>query len=321
LKILIAEDQAPTVLFLRRILERMGHEVAVANDGVAAWREIQRGDATLLISDWVMPGLDGPELCRRVRALERPGYLYVILLTSRDRHVDKLEGLRAGADDFLIKPPDPDELAVRLEIAGRILAVHERLARQNAQLAELATVDELTRVKNRRQFRADLERHVGSAVRTGLPLSMIMIDVDHFKQYNDRFGHTAGDELLRAVASVLRGAVRDGDVLARYGGEEFAVLLPSTAADAARAVAERLRAALACYRWPLRPVTASFGVATASPTSPGEAVTLVDHADEAMYRSKRNGRDRVTHHRDPAQPAPSPSPSPSDPVASWTSPN
>src|SRR4051794_9396560 len=128
MKILIAEDQAPTALFLRRILERMGHEVTVATDGTQAWQHIQEGDAQLLISDWVMPGMDGLQLCRRIRASVQVRYLYVILLTSRDRREDKLEGLRAGADDFLIKPPDPDELAVRLEIAGRIVDVHERLA-------------------------------------------------------------------------------------------------------------------------------------------------------------------------------------------------
>jgi diguanylate cyclase (GGDEF)-like protein len=298
LKILIAEDQAPTALFLRRILERMGHEVTVAADGTEAWHLVQNGDAQLLISDWVMPGLDGLQLCKRIRVSVQVRYLYVILLTSRDRREDKLEGLRAGADDFLVKPPDPDELAVRLEIAGRIVNVHERLAHQNARLAELATTDELTRVKNRRQFREDLETHVSMSVRNGLPLSVIMLDVDRFKQYNDAFGHPAGDAVLQAVASILRAEVRDHDVVARYGGEEFVILLPSTGAEPARVVAERLRAAFVAHSWPLRPVSASFGVATAFPQGPAAATTLIDQADEALYVSKRSGRNRVTHYQD-----------------------
>jgi two-component system chemotaxis response regulator CheY len=317
LKILIAEDQAPTALFLRRILERSGHEVTVATDGEAAWQQVQDGDAPLLISDWVMPGIDGPELCRRIRTMDRPGYLYVILLTSRDRHVDKLEGLRAGADDFLVKPPDPDELAVRLEVAERIIAVHERLARQHALLAELATIDELTGVRNRRQFREDLEMHTSMAIRTGLPLSLIMLDVDHFKQYNDSYGHRAGDELLQTLAALLRASVREHDLLARYGGEEFAIVLPSTGADPARLVAERLRATLAGHPWPLRPVTASFGVATATPRSLGAAATLVDQADQALYWSKRSGRNRASHYHD-RNPDPTQPPS-SDALPAWTS--
>ena len=309
MKILIAEDQATTALFLRRILERMGHEVTVAVDGEDAWRRVQDGDARLLISDWVMPGLDGLQLCRRVREIDRPRYLYVILLTSRDRREDKLAGLRAGADDFLVKPPDPDELAVRLEIAGRILDVHEKLAIQNIRLAELATIDELTGVKNRRQFREDLVRHASLSLRNGLPLSLIMLDVDRFKSYNDTYGHPAGDVVLRTVASLLHAELREHDVVARYGGEEFVILLPSTEAEQASNVAERLRKTLADHAWPLRRVTASLGVTTAVPRNVDDATTLIDRADEALYRSKRSGRDRVTHSRDCDSESPSPAPS------------
>jgi diguanylate cyclase (GGDEF)-like protein len=297
-KILIAEDQAPTALFLRRILERMGHEVTVARDGAEAWRLVEVGDAQLLISDWVMPGLDGLELCRRIRTMERARYLYVILLTSRDRREDKLAGLRAGADDFLFKPPDPDELAVRLEIAGRILDVHDHLALQNRRLAELATTDELTGLKNRRQWRADLESHVSMAIRTGQPLSLILLDVDHFKRYNDTFGHPAGDGLLEALATVLLAEIREHDVAARYGGEEFVILLPATGAEEALVVAERLRSAIAGRPWPHGPVTASLGVATATPRNAAAATSLVDQADEALYCAKRAGRNRVVHARD-----------------------
>ena len=224
MKILIAEDQPPAALYLRRTLERMGHEATVAPDGEQAWRIMSERRSTAL--DLRLD--DAPP--RRPRAVPaHPGrrrrnrYTYIILLTSRDRREDRLTGLRAGADDFLTKPPDPDELAVRLEIAERILEVHEQLARQNAQLAELATIDELTGTKNRRRFREDLELLFGQADRLGSPLSLIMLDLDHFKQYNDSFGHPAGDEVLHWTGSILRAAVRGHDVVARYGGEEFVV--------------------------------------------------------------------------------------------------
>ena len=296
MKILIAEDQAPSALHLRRTLERMGHEPTVAPDGEQAWRIVQSGLAPLLISDWMMPLVDGPELCRRIRSAALEQYTYIILLTSRDRKEDRLEGLRAGADDFLTKPPDPDELAVRLEIAERILKVHAQLARQNERLAELAAVDELTGTKNRRRFREDLELLFAQAERLGSPLSLIMLDLDQFKAYNDAFGHPAGDEVLRLLGVTLRSVLRSHDVVARYGGEEFVVLLPATGEDEAIQVAERLRTAIAMRPWPRRKVTASLGVGTIGPHTAGTSA-LVEQADRALYHSKQAGRNQVTHYR------------------------
>jgi diguanylate cyclase (GGDEF)-like protein len=298
LKILVAEDEAMSALFLRRTLERMGHEVTVAADGAEAWGIVQEGDGSLVISDWMMPGLDGPELCRRIRGRGGLRYTYVILLTARDRREDRLEGLRAGADDFLVKPPDADELAVRLGIARRILGVQEELVRLNARLEGLATTDGLTGLCNRRQFDQSLQTAASFAARQGLPLSVVLLDVDHFKGYNDTFGHPAGDEVLRGVARLLRGGLREHDLAARYGGEEFAILLPATDSAAGLALAERLRASIQSDLRARRPVTASLGVATATPPSP-DVATLVDEADRALYRSKRLGRNRVTHHDGP----------------------
>lgn len=294
MNILIAEDQPVTALYLRRTLEKMGHSPRAAPDGEAAWRMIGGGEFPLLISDWMMPNLDGLDLCRRIRSSRIGRYVYIILLTSLDRREDRLKGLRAGADDFLIKPPDPDELAVRLEIAGRILAVHDRLELQNARLAELASTDELTGVKNRRRFREDLELLFAQARRQDSPLSLILLDIDRFKDYNDSFGHPTGDELLRTFGALLRESVRGHDVVARYGGEEFVVLLPATGADEALEVAERLREAIAGRDWPHRPVTASLGVATSVAETPDES-TLVELADRALYSSKQTGRNRTTH--------------------------
>jgi two-component system chemotaxis response regulator CheY len=297
MKVLIAEDQPPAALYLRRTLERMGHEATVAPDGEQAWQILQDGNSSILISDWMMPRIDGPDLCRRIRAVGDGRYIYIILLTSRDRREDRLEGLRAGADDFLIKPPDPDELAVRLEIAGRILAVHEQLARQNARLTELAAIDELTGTKNRRRFREDLELLFAQSDRLGSSLSLIMLDLDHFKIYNDSFGHPAGDEVLQWIGSTLQAVVRGQDVVARYGGEEFAILLPATGEDDAIEVAERLRSAIAGRHWPHRTMTASLGVGTAGSRTTS-ATDLVEQADRALYQSKEAGRNQITHFRD-----------------------
>ncbi len=296
MKILIAEDQAPSALYLARTLEKLGHETTIASDGEQAWRSLQNDQAPVLLSDWMMPLLDGPALCRRIRSGAMERYTYIILLTSRDRRDDRLEGLRAGADDFLIKPPDPDELAVRLEIAERILKVHAQLARQNERLAELAAVDELTGTKNRRRFREDLDLLYAQTQRLGTPLSLIMLDLDQFKEYNDTFGHPAGDEILKRLGSTLRSSLRSHDVVARYGGEEFVILLPATGGDEAMEVAERLRRSIASGAWPRRQVTASLGVATIGPGTT-TATALVEHADCALYQSKQAGRNRVTHYR------------------------
>ncbi len=267
MKILVAEDQAAPRLLLCRILERLGHEVTAAADGAEAWRLAAGSWFPVVISDWVMPGMDGPELCRRIRAQAGKSYSYVILLTSKHRQQDRLEGLKAGADDFLVKPPQVEEMAVRLEIARRILAMQEELESRNARLAELVLSDELTGVRNRRRFRQALEVAFEAGRRVSTPISLVIVDVDRFKAFNDRFGHPAGDEVLKAVAASLRDNVRASDEVARIGGEEFAILLPDTAAEPARDLAERLRLGIAGASWPLRAVTASFGVASIDPAS------------------------------------------------------
>ena len=303
MNILIAEDQVVSAHLLRRLLERLGHAVAVAADGAEAWRLVEAARWPIIISDWVMPGLDGPSLCRLVRQQAHRPYSYIILLTSKQGQAERLEGLRAGADDFLVKPPNVDELAVRLEIAHRILGVQDELERRNRLLADLAHLDELTGVANRRRFRELIEVDFAVAAESGLPLSLLMIDVDRFKDYNDAFGHPSGDELIRRVAELLCDEVRQVGEVARYGGEEFAILLPDTGPAAASALAERIRARIGATEWPLRAITASFGVATTGPDT-SRPDLLVVQADQALYRSKRGGRNRSTHFLDQAGRAP-----------------
>ncbi|WP_435017336.1 diguanylate cyclase [Tundrisphaera sp. TA3] len=295
--VLIAEDQPSSALAIRRLLGRLGHESTIAEDGQMAWEMVQTGRYPVLLSDWIMPGMDGIELCRRIRSRRVAPYQYIILLTSKRDLADRLEGLRAGADDFLVKPPHVEELAVRLEIAGRILGFQDELVRRNRELAALADSDELTGAKNRRHFLRALEDRFFEARRLGSPLSLILLDIDHFKAYNDAFGHPAGDEVLRLAAGMIGDLARCEDVVARIGGEEFAAILPGLGEQASLAVCERIRRAFSAFAWPRRAITASLGAATLAPQSKCPA-DLIAEADLALYASKRSGRDRVSHHRD-----------------------
>lgn len=290
----------------------LGYEFDLARNGAEAWEKIESDDPSLVISDWMMPHIDGPELCRliRNRAADKP-YIYTILLTSKAHREDRLEALQAGADDFLTKPLDQVELAARLTVAKRILSIQQELRdraiqlerlraeleNRNFQLSELATTDGLTMLKNHRHFREVLEGSFALAVRRSLPLSIVLLDVDQFKLFNDSFGHPAGDEVLVKVARALDGNARHHDLVARYGGEEFVLLLPATDSDAARVIADRLREAVEAGPWPHRTITASFGISTILPTTLAPS-QLVDEADKALYHSKQSGRNRVTHYFD-----------------------
>ena len=316
--ILIAEDDRVSARKLCRALERLAHSVHVVADGAEAWQYVCDHEVGLLISDWEMPEMDGLELCARIRGRADARYTYIILLTARDSRDDRLVGLEAGADDFLTKPVDSGELVARLNIAGRILGMQEQLRADAAQLAELhralerqnaileqqnatlatrAMTDGLTGLYNRRHFDEALRSALSFARRQEQPLSLILLDVDHFKSYNDSFGHLAGDDVLRSVAELLRAHTRTHELGARYGGEEFALVLPATDACGARAVAERIRNAIATHPWPLRPVTASFGLTTTTDRAL-DPLQLIAEADQALYVSKSRGRDRVSHHLD-----------------------
>jgi diguanylate cyclase (GGDEF)-like protein len=307
--ILIAEDDVVSSLVLQRSLEGLNLDVVAARDGEEAWKIIQaRDDIRLVISDWMMPKVDGLDLCRRIRGLADRPYIYFILLTAKAFREDRLAGLGAGADDFLTKPLDRADLAARIKVAQRLIAtqeelrdrslqlekLHDDLRQQNARLAELATCDGLTGLKNHRYFRTTLEAATSFALRQGLPLSLIMLDVDNFKSYNDTYGHPAGDEVLSSLGRLLRQGVREHDLVARYGGEEFVVLLPATDVAGSRVISARIHLLIASADWPLRAITASLGIAT---TRPGVDTPnlLVDLADRALYESKARGRDTVTH--------------------------
>lgn len=446
MKVLIAEDDGVSRLVLRKALEEMGYSVQAARDGTQAWALFQKQPFPLVISDWMMPGMDGIELCRRVRSLRDRGYTYFILLTARDSKEDRLHAIESGADDFLSKPLDRAELASRLSVARRILDMEHRLRRANEELARqkeelelktrdlemsqemiqqanlrfrelfdnvpvacytfdaegiiyewnraasllygwgehevlmssifktivreedtvpmqeliqqvmrgegsvvesidrcrdgstryvlrslfplhgpagevvggicasvditqrvqyerelralnerlesLAFTDALTGLLNHRAMQDKLTEMFAAARSGGQPFCFVLLDIDHFKRFNDAYGHRAGDDVLRLVARVLQQNAPSGSSVARYGGEELSVLLPGYHLEDAIDTAEKLRQAVAAAPNPYRQITASFGVAEYMPYmhSPSD---LVEVADAALYEAKRAGRNCV----------------------------
>ena len=309
MQLLIAEDDATTRLILQKAVQKLGHDCLVAPDGAAAWQLFQDARVDVVISDWQMPGIDGIELCRRVRASASETYPYFILLTALSDKAHLLAGLQAGADDYLTKPLDRDELQVRLLGAARVTSLYRQLAarkgeveRLNHQLFEQARRDPLTRLRNRLQLREDLELLQGRVGRYGHRYCVVLCDVDHFKRYNDTYGHPAGDEVLRAVGHTIARRCRSGDTAYRYGGEEFLLLLPEQALDGATIVVERLRQAVEDLAIPHRTntppgvVTLSAGVTALLPGEHKTANVLLQEADTALYRAKADGRNRVAIH-------------------------
>jgi two-component system cell cycle response regulator len=302
-RILVAEDDRATQLLLTRTLATWGYDVLAVSDGEEAWEALSRERMRLLVSDWEMPRLEGPELCRRIREGNLP-YVYALLLTTHKEPLRLVEGLDAGADDFIAKPFNPAELRARLGVGRRILRLQDDLAakfdelqRANTQLARIAGTDPLMDIGNRRSFEEAMARIAEGASRERPPYGVLMIDVDHFKKINDRYGHAMGDRVLSAVATALVGAKGPGDELFRYGGEEVVLVSPNQTAGAMLALGERLRLAVSELRIERAGdhavvVTASFGAALADPGEI-EWKTVVERADRALYDAKEAGRDRV----------------------------
>lgn len=291
MRILIAEDETISRKILGAALTRMGHEVVSTVNGRIAWEELQKEEFRIVIADWEMPEMDGLDLVKKIRSELRGRYIYIILLTSRAEKEDIVVGLDAGADDYLTKPFDPQELKVRLKAGQRIIDLENKLAEQSR-------TDQLTGISNRRAFEERQSWLCEQAGRYGRHFGVVMIDIDYFKKYNDSLGHEAGDNALRAVAQILAKAVRKADQAFRYGGEEFVCLLPETPGPGSINVAERLRQAVedAKIPHPMNPVgvvTISVGVATYSPELKIPPEQLLGCADRALYEAKATGRNKV----------------------------
>jgi two-component system, cell cycle response regulator len=297
MKILIAEDDQVSRRLLEAHLGKWGYQVVAARDGDEAWQILTSADAPrLAILDWMMPGVDGTELCRRVRSEGQEPYTYIMLLTALNGEENLLTGMDAGADDYLTKPFRVNELRVRLRAGRRIVDLQDELIAAREALRVKAAHDPLTGLWNHEEIIGCLQRELARAVRGGKTVAAIMADIDYFKKVNDNFGHMAGDTVLRSVAEKLHLGMRSYDALGRYGGEEFLAVLPGCEEEDAVALAERLRLSICCGPMDtadgLIPVTISLGVAV-SRVGDCDAGALMRAADQALYRAKEQGRNRV----------------------------
>lgn len=297
-RVLAAEDNPVFQTVLRNMLKHWGYEAVIARDGLEAWEILRSPDAPrLAILDWMMPGLDGVDVCRHVRAANREPYIYIVLLTARTQADDVVQGMEAGADDYLTKPFAAPELRVRLRAGTRILDLQTELLAAREALREQATHDVLTGLLNRAAIMEALQRELERGQRTHQPVSVMLADVDRFKLVNDNHGHLVGDAVLAETARRMKTAIRGYDSLGRYGGEEFLFVLPGCGSESAAAQAERVRAAIAerpfaAADGPL-PVTCSVGVAASAGPDRKHVDQLVNEADLALYHAKRRGRNRI----------------------------
>ncbi len=298
MQIAIVDDDPVARQILRASLVRSGNTVIELNDGLAAWNYLNNEEmARFVITDWLMPGMDGIELIRRIRAANFPGYIYIIILTGKEEKNDLVKGLEAGADDYLVKPFNYNELKARVSIGLRILNLETDLKQANSLMEAMALHDSLTGLYNRRAIYKHLDAELNRASRENRPLSLVMLDIDHFKLINDRYGHLSGDWVLNQVAEINRQGVRSYDWVGRWGGDEFLIILPGAASICATNISERILARLAAIHEPMADgselsFTASIGIYTylGGKVEPDQLVQL---ADEALYQAKNLGRGRV----------------------------
>jgi two-component system cell cycle response regulator len=297
MSILIADDDIVSRRLLQVSLTNAGYRVQLAVDGAEALRAFEQQDCPrLVVMDWMMPKMDGLEVCRAIRKLSPEPYIYIILLTSRGQQAEIIEGLEAGADDYITKPFDLQELKARVRAGMRILDLQEQIVSTREQLRIQATHDALTGLLNRRAILETLEKELARSTREGTQISVTMADLDHFKRVNDTYGHLAGDAVLRETAQRIQASMRVYDSVGRYGGEEFLVVSPGCGLLEAAEQAERLRKRISKEGVRVRdcaiPVTMSLGVValTAELRQPGDLLRL---ADDALYAAKHGGRDRV----------------------------
>jgi two-component system cell cycle response regulator len=313
MKILIADDEPVSRLMLQSLLAKWGYEVVAADDGNAAWEKLKAKDAPrMALLDWMMPGQNGVDVCRSLRKNRPEPYTYILLLTAKDAKESVVEGLESGADDYLTKPFNPQELKARLRVGMRLLDLEDNLVKAREAMRFKATHDVLTGVWNRGAVLETLERETWRSRREGLSLGVLIADLDHFKSVNDTYGHLAGDAVLREVTRRMQTDVRPYDAVGRYGGEEFLILLPGCNNSDTREKAERLREII--FHEPVATpagvlqVTMSIGgVATADwpEDSPNQILQM---ADSALYRAKADGRNRTvmagaSEHEDAHQPS------------------
>jgi diguanylate cyclase (GGDEF)-like protein len=301
-RILVVDDDAVSRTLVEKHLKKAGFGVGLAANGSDALELFDNDFYPIVLSDWMMPGIDGPQLCRLIREKKTDGYVFIILITARDSKTDIVSGLESGADDYLTKPIHPAELVARINTGIRILKLEQSLKNANEEIRQLSISDSLTGCFNRSYLTERFPQELRRAYRYLHPLSIVLADIDHFKQVNDTYGHQAGDEVLKVFADCINRQIRKKvDWVVRYGGEEFLIILPETGCDGAHSMAERLRVAVATKKIEINGaqinITASFGGVSVKfhmERMPDvDMDKLIHKADEQLYRSKGEGRNRV----------------------------
>ncbi|MDR0776169.1 MAG: diguanylate cyclase [Azonexus sp.] len=307
MKILIVEDSRSNLLLLTQYVRHFGATVLPAENGAAAIATYARERPDLVLLDVVLPDIDGFEVARRIRGMESNGdWTPIIFLSSLGKDEDIEQGIVAGGDDYLHKPVSEVVLGAKvramerlIQMRGSLVKLASKLDHANQELQRLSASDGLTGIANRRYFDDHIAREWRRARRNSSSLALMMCDVDHFKKFNDTYGHQSGDECLRRVAGAIATSLdRGSDMAARYGGEEFVVVLSETSLGGALIVAEKIRHAVHALRIPHSAsshsrVTLSIGLAAAVPQRDDSCASLIAAADRALYEAKNNGRDRV----------------------------
>jgi len=300
MKILVVDDDPLTLHMVVYRLRQCGHEVISCTDGNSAWKILADGLVpNVAILDWMMPGMNGPDLCQKIRSKKDCPYVYIVLLTGRNNSEDLIAGLDAGADDYLTKPFHLGELEARLRAGKRIVDLQNELISARETLRIQAMQDPLTQILNHGAILDDLLSEINRAHRERQPLSLILADLDDFKNVNDSYGHVAGDQVLIEVARRMRNCLRSYDAIGRYGGEEFLIVLPNSDDSQAIQLAERIRIAISSEPFRFQKVdltvTISQGVTTWTEPDSIPIEWLIQAADRALYGVKHSGRNAVQH--------------------------
>ena len=299
--ILVVDDEPVSRNILEKFLHKAGYQVVAAENGLEALQVLKDNFIPIVITDWMMPEMDGLELCKAIRKTNFPGYIFSILITSRDSKEDIVAGLESGADEYLTKPFNNAELRARLYTAERILKLEKSLKKANEEIRQLSITDPLTNCFNRGYLNQRLPHEISRSRRYSRPLSIIMCDIDHFKKINDAYGHQVGDEILKKLVESIKSEIRVGvDWIARYGGEEFIIVVPETNLEGAEVLAERLRQTVSkeivkAEKKNLS-ITASFGVTCFDCSKHSDKTyseTMIKEADSSLYQAKNEGRNRV----------------------------
>ena len=299
--ILLAEDDLISRRLCQKILAREGFAVTTVANGREALELFRQRFFPVVLTDWQMPEMEGPELCRAIREENSDRYVFIVMLTSKGAKDDIISGLEAGADDYITKPAHPAELVARIRTGVRILELERSLKAAVEEIHQMSITDSLTGIYNRGYINERLPQEIRRAHRYGRDLSLVLCDIDHFKRVNDTYGHLSGDAVLKSFARCLAGSIRQQvDWLGRYGGEEFLIVLPETHLEGALMLTERIRQTIEST--PIQTsgktidIASSFGVVCFSPGTRKEVTTpeaLLQEADNLLYRAKIEGRNRI----------------------------